>query len=113
MNKDNELDLQIKCNTCDIVKPQYHFYKCVNCKKCNINSYIHNNLIKARIANHLNLSITMLNDIITNDLNDPTRNELGEHKRYNEVILLMTNNTLSSSTVITDDIIDSFLDVNI
>ena len=55
----------------------------------------------------------MLNHIITNDLNDPTRNELGEHIRYDEVILLMTNNTISSSTVITNDIIDSFLDKNI
>jgi hypothetical protein len=46
-------------------------------------------------------------------MNDPTRNEIGEHERYDEVMLLMTGHNLPSSTVITDDIISSYLDESI
>ena len=72
----------------------------------NIMSFIRIHLQNARIANHLNISIDELNDILKIDYNDPKRNEIGEHKRYDEVMLLMYN----SSSIITDDIIDHFLD---
>jgi hypothetical protein len=65
----------------------------------NIISFIRIHLQNARIANHLNISIDQLNDILK-------RNEIGEHKRYDEVMLLMYN----SSSIITDDIINHFLD---
>jgi hypothetical protein len=43
------------------------------------------------------------------DMNDPARNAIGEHERYDEIFgfLLDFDNR---STVITDDIINNFLD---
>jgi hypothetical protein len=88
-----------KCDKCKITKSKKLFYKYKYCNRCHIISFIRIHLQNARIANHLNISIDELNDILK-------RNEIGEHKRYDEVMLLMYN----SSSIITDDIIDHFLD---
>jgi hypothetical protein len=99
-----------KCDECKILKPKSLFHKYKYCKRCHIKSYIRNHLLLARIANRLNLSIKELNNILKNVDNDPTRNALGEHERYDEVMLLMTGHNMPTSTVITDDIINEFLD---
>ena len=70
------------------------------CKRCDIISNIRNHLLLARVANHLNLSIVELNNIISNT---------EEHERYDEVMLLMSGITMPSSTVITNDIISDYL----
>ena len=41
------------------------------------------------------------------DINDSTRNFLGEHERYDEVIMYFTG--VPDSTIITDDVIDNFI----
>ena len=95
-----------KCDKCKITKPKKLFYRYKYCNRCHIKAYICIHLQNARIANHLNISIDELNNILKIDINDPKRNRIGEHKRYDEVMLLMYN----SSSIITDDIINNFLD---
>ena len=90
-----------KCDKCKITKPKKLFYRYKYCNRCHIKDYIRNHLQNARIANHLNISIDELNNII-----DPKRNEIGEHERYDEVMLLIYN----TSSIINDDIINNFLD---
>ena len=90
-----------KCDKCKITKPKNLFYRYKYCNRCHIKSYIRIHLQNARIANHLNISIDELNNII-----DPKRNGIVEHERYDEVMLLIYN----TSSIITDDIINNFLD---
>ena len=90
-----------KCDKCKITKPKNLFYRYKYCNRCHIKSYIRIHLQNARIANHLNISIDELNNII-----DPKRNGIVEHERYDEVMLLIYN----SSSIINDDIINNFLD---
>jgi len=97
---------QRKCDKCKITKPKRLFYKYKFCNRCHIISFIHIHLQNARIANHLNISIDELNNILKIDFNDTKKNEIGEHERYDEVMLLMYN----YSSIITDDIINHFLD---
>jgi hypothetical protein len=102
-----------KCDKCNVTKPRSLFYRYKYCKRCHIKSYIEEHILTARIANHLNLSIDEINNIMENrnDRNDTTRNLLGEHERYDDVISLLLNNM--HSTIITNDVIENFLDENI
>ena len=100
-------ELLRKCNKCKITKSKELFYKYRYCNRCHIKDYIKNHLLNARVANHLNLSIDKLNNIITDNMNDSTR-DAGEHERYDEVIMYFTGT--QSSTVITDNVINNFLD---
>jgi hypothetical protein len=109
MNEENDGDPMRKCYTCKVYKSKSLFYKYRFCKRCHITSYITSHLLNARVANHLNLSIDELNNILNNIDNDPTRNGLGEHERYDEVMLLMTGHNLPPSTVITNEIISEYL----
>ena len=95
-----------KCNKCKITKPKKLFYRYKYCNRCHIKAYICIHLQNARIANHLNISIDELNNILKIDCNDSTRNEIGEHERYDEVMLLIYN----TRSIINDDIINNFLD---
>jgi len=106
----NEEDPIKKCDKCKILKPKSMFYRYKCCKRCHIKDYIRYHLLNARTANRLNLSIDELNNILKCDMNDPSRNGIGEHERYDEVMLLMTGWDMPSSTVITDNIINNFLD---
>lgn len=103
----NEEDPIRKCDKCKILKPKSMFYRYKYCKRCHIKDYIRYHLLNARTANCLNLSIDELNNILKIDINDQTRNDIGEHERYDEVIgfLLQWDN---QSIVITDDIINNF-----
>jgi hypothetical protein len=96
-----------KCDTCKIIKPKNLFHICKYCKKCHIKDYIKNQLLNARIANHFNLSMDELNNIMTSNMNDPTRNEIGEHERYDEIMVYYIG---TQSSVITDNVINNFLD---
>lgn len=102
-------DSLIKCNKCKITKPKSLFYKYKYCRKCHIKDYIKNHLLNARAANHFNLSMDEFNNIMTSNMNDPTRNELGEHERYDEIMIYYCGSGIQSS-VITDDVINNFLD---
>ena len=90
-----------KCNKCKITKPKKLFYRYKYCNRCHIKAYICIHLQNARIANHLNISIDELNNIL-----DTKRNGIGEHERYDEVMLLIYN----TRSIINDDIINNFLD---
>lgn len=99
-----------KCDKCKITKPKSLFYK--YCNRCHIKDYVKHHILTARIANHLNLSIEEINNIMENrdDVNDATRNLLGEHQRYDEVIMYFTGHNMRDSSIITNDIIENFLD---
>ena len=107
MEEDNILR---KCDKCKIIKPKRQFFRYKYCKKCHIKSYINQHLLNAHIANHLNLSINEINDIMTSKKNDPLRNEIGEHERYDEIIMYYTGHSMPKSTIITENVIDKFLD---
>jgi hypothetical protein len=100
-------ELLRKCNKCKITKPKELFYKYRYCNRCHIKDYIQNHLLDARVANHFNLSLDELNNIMTSNMNDPTRNEIGEHERYDEIMVYYCG---TQSSVITDDVINNFLD---
>ena len=99
-----------KCDTCKIRKPKSLFYKYKYCKRCHIKSYIKQHIQNAIIANHFNLSMDEFNNIMTSNMNDPTRNEIGEHERYDEIMIYYCG---TQSSVITDNVINNFLDENI
>ena len=101
-----------KCDKCKITKPKSLFYRDKYCKRCHIKDYIKEHILNARIANHLNLSIDEINNIMKNrdDINDSTRNLIGEHERYDDVIMYFTGHNMRDSTIITNDVIDNFLD---
>jgi hypothetical protein len=100
MNNNNPLR---KCDKCKITKPKNLFYRYRYCKRCHIKNYINEHLCNARIANHLNLSIDELKNIMRTDI-------IEEHQRYDEVIMYYTGHNMINSTIITNDIIDNFLD---
>jgi hypothetical protein len=99
-----------KCDKCKITKPKSLFYRYKYCKRCHIKNYIEQHILTARIANHLNLSINEINNIMKDDINDPTRNLIGEHERYDELMMYFTGYNMKASTIINNDVIDNFLD---
>ena len=96
-----------KCDKCKITKPKSLFYKYRYCNRCHIKDYIKNQLLNARVANHFNLSIDELKNIMTSNINDPTRNGIGKHKRYDEIMVYYIG---TQSSVITDNVINNFLE---
>jgi hypothetical protein len=100
-------ELLRKCNKCKITKPKELFYKYKYCKRCHIKDYITNHLLDARVANHFNLSMEEFNNIMTSNMNDPIRNGIGEHERYDEIMVYYSE---TQSSIITDDVINNFLD---
>ena len=96
-----------KCDKCKITKPKSLFYKYKYCKRCHIKNYIKQHIQNARIANHFNLSMDEFNNIMTENMNDPTRNGIGEHERYDEIMIYYCR---TQSSVITDEVINNFLD---
>ena len=87
------------CNCCKMVKEKKLFHRYKYCNKCHIKDNIKNYLLTARIANHFNLSIEELKEIMNNI----------DHERYDEIILYYISNM--SNSMISDDIINNFLDV--
>ena len=103
--EENEL-LKI-CDICKKFKTKTLFYKYNYCKRCHIKKHIKHKLLEAQTANHFNLSMNELKKIMNIDFHDPTRNEIGEHRRYDEIVDYYTR---IQSSVITEDIINNFLD---
>jgi hypothetical protein len=87
-----------KCNTCNIYKEKLYFNKNNLCKKCKIISDINEYLHFAKLANYFNINIEEIKNILTiSDINpnDPNRNALGEHIRYDEVMLEWQRNNFN------------------
>jgi hypothetical protein len=81
-------------------------YKYYN--RCHIKNYIENHLLNAYIANKLNLKIDELNYIMEINANDPNKNASGEHPKYDEITTYFRNGL--NSSIITNKVIDNFLD---
>ena len=92
-----------KCDKCKITKPKSLFYRYKYCNRCHIKDYLKQHILTARIANHLNLSIEELNNIMEH-------RDDGEHQRYDDVIMYFTGHNMRESSIITNDIIENFLD---
>lgn len=92
-----------KCDKCKITKPKSLFYRYKYCNRCHIKDYLKQHILTARIANHLNLSIEEINNIMEN-------RDDGEHQRYDDVIMYFTGHNMRESSIITNDIIENFLD---
>ena len=60
-----------KCDKCNESKPRSLFYKHQYCKRCHIKDHISHHILKARVANRLNLSIDEINNILENDSERP------------------------------------------
>jgi|LakMenEpi03Aug12_release.lakeMendotaPanAssembly.Ray.scaffolds.fasta_scaffold916994_2 hypothetical protein len=89
------------CDTCNITKSKRLFSKYKYCKRCDIKNYMKAFLVDIRIANHLNLSIDELNNIMKNI--DPMSDI------YDEIMLYYQE---YQSKIITDEVINNFLDEN-
>lgn len=111
-----ETEELIKCERCKNIKPKELInIRSLSCNRCITKEYLKNYLLHARIANYFKLSIDELNNIMTRDMKDPTRDELGKHERYDEISeyyigaqSYITTDDINS--VITDEVIDNFLD---
>lgn len=96
-----------KCDKCKITKEKHLFYRYKYCKRCHIKDYIIEKLLKAYTANHFNLSIDELKNIMNTEINinDPSRNEIGEHRRYDEIMIYYLNNQRIISNI-TDTLVN-------
>tara|TARA_B110000444_G_C18321167_1_gene358455 strand:+ start:119 stop:427 length:309 start_codon:yes stop_codon:yes gene_type:complete len=79
--------LEKRCTTCNIIKNKNLFHKYSLCKKCAIINDVGQYLLFAKLANHFNKSIEEIDNILTIDDNDPSRNAIGEHIYYDDVML--------------------------
>lgn len=96
-----------KCDECKITKPKSLFHRYKYYRRCYIKSYIKGHINLARIAKYFNLSMDKLEEILTIK-KGPGRNCLGEHIRYDEIMLKLQGGI--QSTIITEEVIDNFLD---
>lgn len=80
-----------KCDTCKIIKSKSLFYRYKYCKKCHYKDIIKKYLSEIRTAYQLN--------IMTININVPTRNAIGEHDRYDEIM----GYYMSGSSIITNE----------
>ena len=97
-----------RCSTCNIVKNNMLFHKNSLCKKCKFVGDVSKYLLNVKLANYFNKSIEEIENILTIDMNDPSRNEIGEHSNYDEVMLELVkySNSLFNNT----ETITRFLD---
>ena len=76
-----------KCKECKMIKNKTFFFKFSLCNKCKIVSDINLHLLYAKLANHFNTSIKEIENILEIDMDDPSRNDIGEHQKYDDVML--------------------------
>lgn len=65
-------------------------------------------LLNAKLANHFNKSIQEIDNILTIDMNDPSRNGIGEHIYYHDVMIEFVK--YSNSQFNNREVITRFLD---
>ena len=80
--------LEKRCTTCKVVKNKSLFHKYSLCKKCAIIGDVKIYLDNAKLANHFNTSIKEIEYILELDMNDPNKNPIGEHSKYDDVMLV-------------------------
>ena len=97
-----------RCKDCKVYKDTSLFYKNYLCNRCKIIADIRDYLHYAKLANHFNTSIKEIHNILEIDMNDPSRNLIGEHERYDEVMLVYSS--YSNSIFNNTEAISSYLD---
>jgi hypothetical protein len=75
-----------RCKECKVYKDTSLFYKHYLCKRCKIIDDIQNYLFMVKLAYLFNTNIKEINNIIEIDMNDPSRNLIGEHDRHDDVM---------------------------
>ena len=75
-----------RCKECKVYKDTSLFYKNYLCNRCKIIADIGNYLSMAKLAYHFNTNIKEIDNILEIDMNDPSRNLIGEHRRYDDVM---------------------------
>ena len=76
------------CRNCKINKDTSLFYKYNLCNRCKIIADVKIYLDNAKLANHFNTSIEEIEYILKLDDEDPNKNPLGEHSKYDDVMLV-------------------------
>jgi len=76
-----------RCKECKVYKDTSLFFKNYLCNRCKIIAEVKNYLDNAKLANHFNTSIKEIDNILENDIDDPNK-EGGEHKKYDDVMLV-------------------------
>lgn len=77
-----------RCKECKVYKDTSLFYKHYLCNRCKIIAEVKIYLDNAKLANHFNTSIKEIEYILELDSNDPNKNPLGEHSKYDDVMLI-------------------------
>jgi len=77
-----------RCNVCNIVKDTRLFHKYSLCNRCKIIGEVRMYLDYAKLANHFNTSIKEIEYILELDDKDPNKNPIGEHSKYDDVMLV-------------------------
>ena len=76
-----------RCKECKVYKDTSLFYKNYLCNRCKIIADIENYLSMAKLAYHFNTNIKEIDYILENDIDDPNK-EGGEHRKYDDVMLV-------------------------
>ena len=82
-----------RCKVCKIVKDTNLFHKYKLCNRCKIIAEVKIYLHYAKLANHFNTSIKEIEYILELDMNDPNKNPIGEHSKYDDVMLVYQSAT--------------------
>lgn len=80
--------LERRCKVCKIIKDKSLFHKYNLCNRCKIIAEVKIYLDNAKLANHFNKSIKEIEYILELDVNDPNKNPIGEHSKYDDVMLV-------------------------
>jgi len=75
-----------RCKECKVYKDTTLFYKNYLCNRCKIIADIGNYLSMAKLAYLFNTNIKEIDNILEIDMNDPSRNLIGEHEKYDDVM---------------------------
>lgn len=105
--------MERECAYCKKVKDAKLFYYRYTCKKCKTISDIKEFIINAKLSNHFNISIEEVKFILRikdTGLNLLNHNSIGEHYRYNELMIEMNSGNYYNSKIIDNKTIDIYLD---
>jgi hypothetical protein len=80
-----------RCKECKVYKDTSLFFKNYLCNRCKIIADIGMYLTIAKLAYHFNTNIKEIDNILEIDMNDPSRNLIGEHRRYDDVMGAMVS----------------------
>lgn len=80
-----------RCKECKVYKDTSLFFKNYLCNRCKIIADIGMYLTMAKLAYHFNTNIKEIDNILESDMNDLSRNLIGEHRRYDDVMDAMVS----------------------